>query len=435
MTERDIRDAVARGQGRAIQYLRSHSDQANFDLVFDLCIRNQEFDRYFEDRIDYMWRLALTLPRPFELVAPLGERLFAARVGRDRMQIREILARFRAAGSTDAREQLVTDFHRFRLKERPCADAVSLLGYEGLELVVVHASRLKGREVRRAYDDAVRAFGQARVDRLFRQIASTNAEVQRSLNGEKAVHAPSADATTSDEWLKQLRSGERVSPRFFRLATDADWAAVATIAMLTDEEAVLRSAWELFRNRRTRRSPSWIRDRPWPLDPAAALERALADPCARRRRLRLLLLSRTRYGPLRDWSLDQISNPRSLRENEVAFDLLEVNALRRDRPALARALRGLKRQRDAFHAAGISVLHLRVRPSTELLHVIYEFGYCDFCRNRAIEALAKRQAVTLVQIEECLDDSSSDTRQWANRTIVRRRKDSGGALTQLSTHS
>lgn len=410
MTDADIRTAVARGQGRAILFLRSAPDQAYFDLVLDLCKRDQAFDRLFENRIDYMWRLANTLPVPADLVKPLGDRLLQAKDRRDRMQVRWVLGRFREAGSEEARQILLRDFKRFRLTERPYTDAVELLGFEGLELLIGQADRLEDRELQRTYEEAVEQFGKRRSDRAFRKLARTDIRAARLLSGTQAERPrkPRKPMKTAAECIQQLRDGGGWSGEFERVANESDWIEVAQIATATTDDAVLRGAGRIFARH------------PWPLDVETTLRHALAEPDELIRHKRLHMLQATKSELIREWALAQLSNQRLARENSVAFDLLELNAWPEDRELIASGLRHLIRDKDTFHRAGLAVLNLTVRPTAELCQLIYEYGYCDECRNYVIRELVKRRAITIELLRECVEDSCEDTQKWARDTLRRR---------------
>ena len=213
---------------------------------------------------------------------------------------------------------------------------------------------------------------------------------------------------TAAECIQQLRESGRMPAEFIRVAVEDDWAEVARIAISTTDDAVLRGAARVFRYHS------------WPLDVETALLQALAEPDEHRRHRRLFMLHATKAGLLREWALTQLSNRRSTRENSVAFDLLRLNARPRDRELIATGLRHLIREKETFHSAGISVLNLRVRPTAELCQLIYEYGYCDLCRNSAIRELTKRRAITDAQLRECVEDSDRDTRKWARETLRRR---------------
>ena len=378
--------------------------------MLDLCRQDQAFDRLFEDRIDYMWRIANTLPFPADLVAPLGERLFQAKNRRDRMQVRWILGRFREAGNQAARKILLRDFYRFRLKERPYRDAPDLLGFEGFELLVARSHRLEDWELRSMYEESVKQFGKRRADRTLRKLAMADARAARIVSGtvEERPKRDREPMKTAAECILQLREEGRLPPEFIRVAKESDWIEVAQIATATTDDAVLRGVGRFFMHH------------PWPLDVESALRRAIVEPDEHRRRRRMLMLQATKSGLLREWALTQLSNRRSIRENSAAFDLLELNARPGDRGLIARGLLHLIRDKEAFHRAGIGVLNLAVRPSAELCHIIYEYGHCDLCRNSAIRELVKRRAISEEQLRECVEDSEELTRKWARRSLRRR---------------
>ena len=135
------------------------------------------------------------------------------------------------------------------------------------------------------------------------------------------------------------------------------------------------------------------------------------------------MLSGTRNAVLRDWALEQL-RARNKDDYMSAFEFLAINAVASDRPLLAKALYDIRRYDVWFDYCAMEVRHLECRPSVELLQIIYEYGRCAFCRSFVVKELAKRRALTLGQIEECVEDADEDTRKFAVRSMRSRRKQS-----------
>lgn len=351
-----------------------------------------------------MCRLFDTLQFRDHLVQRLGEALFRSRSRRDRNQIRAILAHLHANGKPGAREILLRDLARTRLKDGHIERPYELLGVEGLEYMVQHQGRYKDFDLWMGYRQGIRLFGKRQTVKAFSKLPTPRREQVISwTNG----YNPPVYPTTAKGWINRFESGEDIVPsRFEKVASADDWKTVARMILETSDEKMLRRGSRL------------MRDRAWPLDPEDALQNALREKGARSRSLKLQMLGSTKSAALRSWALSQISQGPENADFDIAFSVLAASATRGDGRLLTKRFAEIASDRERFHILTIGAFRLRNALTTEMLQLIYERVYCELCRGKAVRLLAKRGRLTKEQLEECAEDSDELTRKWARRRLA-----------------
>jgi len=406
LTDAEIRRAVARGQGRAILFLRDRADSSYFDLILELCSRVQSIEPYTDGRTDYLCRLAETLPAPGLLVQPLGELLLRTRSKWLRAQIRRILGHARTEWNPDALGFLLRDFDRLRPSNIAFYSIVDLAGLEGLRHVARNAHRFEQCLLQAVFEDAVEAFGRRATLRLIRQEVKQNPGAQRlTLRVEREYVRP--PKTTAAGYFHRLREGKSIYGFKF-VASGADWAALARVSVETRDAKVARQAARA------------LSERPWPLELEAAVDAALAEGDLNVRRWKLVALKSSPHPRLRAWALEQLAKPGGGDDVYSAFRLLEGCARPSDMPAIAAGLRRLARWPGRFESAQVPLRSFRCRISTEVLRMAFDHGPCPVCRYWVVMQLVRSRALTTVELEELTEDADEDTRALARRILHRR---------------
>ena len=83
-----------------------------------------------------------------------------------------------------------------------------------------------------------------------------------------------------------------------------------------------------------------------------------------------------------------------------------------------KAIPVLHRGKINWHSVYMELLHVfenknMVSPPKETLYYMYEHGQCAFCREHIVRELSRRRMLTDGLLKECLYDSNSDIRKFA----------------------
>ena len=161
---------------------------------------------------------------------------------------------------------------------------------------------------------------------------------------------------------------------------------------------------------------------PYPHDPQPILEDTQSDYEALQTAA-WRALAPIRHPAVREFALN---NARSGIRTSENFALLTTNYLPQDGDLLESLLWELIAQRDwdAVHAAGMDIFRAFYEDSgiphpKHLLPILYEYTPCSYCRESALEYLAKHRMLTKEILEECLFDSNEDIRLFAKKRLKR----------------
>lgn len=92
-----------------------------------------------------------------------------------------------------------------------------------------------------------------------------------------------------------------------------------------------------------------------------------------------------------------------------------------------KAIPVLHRGKINWHSVYMELLHVfenknMVSPPKETLYYMYEHGQCAFCREHIVRELSRRRMLTDELLKECLYDSNSDIRKFAEGKWKKRRR-------------
>lgn len=123
------------------------------------------------------------------------------------------------------------------------------------------------------------------------------------------------------------------------------------------------------------------------------------------------ILSHATHPELRELGLELLE-----RNVDAAVDLLDLNAMAEDVPALRKAVLEAKvDHEDIVHSIGMSLKSIarRIPEAEPLVAWIYENTPCSFCRGDAFGQLLEANLATTAMIQECLFDCDPGTRERA----------------------
>lgn len=423
MTKKEFKEAMLRGHGRCILAVRQEPEKFR-DLVLWACQRNIAYDAQSEGtRAWYVYTMVKAYPDPEVFIHAVAESLqkYRSNSSWDLLHLSELLMFFAMDGYEAARlaveekyQQLLVNMHQRRRRPSGLFHALSDLEQLGLVLSVDSSSFLRiagdfGRlyQKKKYMEDGDFPWFFAskaehykksllRAARKDTDIACFIAREQAYLEAQKN-ESPSMPLTGSrlSRWLATKADPETINhyARIYREQDDPILRAQALIAFSHcrspgDPQLIIEDAQSTYE----------------PLQQAAwnALEHI-------------------RHPMVRHFALDNVFNQNRTLET---FSLLITNYQPKDINLLQQLLLAIihRKDPDEIHWAGMDVFRAFYKNSgiphpKDLLPLLYEFDPCSYCRQTALQYLAKHRILTREMLNECLYDSNDDIRRMAERKL------------------
>ncbi len=372
--------AIARGQGRAVLFLREYGGDEYLDLIVKACTTLPLWDTQTVGAGDYHWRLAQTLSNPDVLVPLIAKA--CRKAPHNRYNFRARLGGFVAGGNVAAK-QAMWDLVKHTKDEYFRWEASDYFGFEGIEwLIRTQSHNLSDNDAGWKFYWLCDDFGRKPVEQLVRKMARRSSRAQRFLDlGLKRFAAEPKPVKTKDSAKSFAEAVELGRPydASTKSASEEQWKELAERFLVAKEEKELRKLWK------------FLRRHGWPLDVQAALDAALTEKDDRIRFYRFGVLKATVHPLLREWALLNLTSKAS----DAAWDFMRVNARREDWRAAEPAVEALKFRPYEFHSSELGILHIvdedQIPISTSLFHKLWEYSACPLCRNTTFRHLKKRE--------------------------------------------
>lgn len=448
MTKKDFKKYMMRGLGRCNNVLQGSDNIEKYkDVVLWGCLHDLSFDTQCEGtRADYVYRLTKYFDdeeyflsptiKAFEKISFDSNWLF--------YHYADLLQRFAEDGSERAKDSLHKkyDFLLSKLlrkrkfiqgtfdREREFYEAtcLTLISLEGIDAVVKIAKDMgylyiKNSHYREAgfywyYSAIDRRFGEKRIEALLKR-KSKECENTRSFyeNYKKSkeeyksikpmpTHTPIAEDIKNEvEFQGSLSPASRV--HFSRYAEDEERLKLAEM-VIAEPNSDLKAELLL---------PFLACRKGFPLSHQIIIE-----------------YSKSSNETLQNIALCVLTNCKSKNVLEYAFELLEkekhvsqalemmlCNYVPEIKDILLARLYELKidyKEESHWHSIILKIFRVQeegVKLPKEFFFYIYEASLCSCCREYAINALAKRRALTKDILEECRFDSNDEISKYANR--------------------
>ncbi|MEO7716636.1 MAG: hypothetical protein ABIY70_10560 [Capsulimonas sp.] len=419
----DFELALRRGLGRAVLWLQSGAVTEDRELILTACRENWAFDVQTEDnRALYMADVVLATFEPEFYTRGVIESLFANRDEHSFGQMYDLVGRFAATGSAEARGALYSAFERLA-PSRDYYFANVLMQVDGLDGYLYAVQNWLGKPVKEDKDrdeldpvfllnDAEERFGAAEVDAFLMVAAQNNPAIipyhiavreKRAVWRARNESRPARPAPTYNELRAMLAHRQFRLPQFLAhrgLRMDDETANRLAADLLTETNpAVLVPLLALFGEYKFPLSPDRLFELAQDSNPAVASAAAFALAPVEDARVRALGLS-IMSGDDAPW---------------MGARLLVYNFQPGDCEPMLRLLERLD-DPDSVHFFGYRIRDVFEQNTTPefrpILILLYEKIMSTLGRNRAVKCLAKLGPLPEYVLHEAPYDASSSTREF-----------------------
>jgi hypothetical protein len=424
-----FRDALQKGLGRAVLYVKEHGAEKVQDDILHACLRNLSYDPQIEGhRVRYLFSLIDLTKNDLFYCQRILEALPNVTNNWDEYQLITLLRGFAQRGDEAARKALYAKFEEQQIGDPWSASEqiIELDGLEGLLYVVETLGARLLREpdftedsymIRQAYEQ----FGEETVTAALLERAESSDNVRAYLdkvvnNQEIAIRPFSRQRLelTLANILSQIETGAERFGRYYYLrvghdAREEDIEPLFTgLLSETRTDQLLRYLW-LFTKRAVPRLDKRLFE--LALSEAEDLQRAaigvianIQDPSVHDFALRLL--EEQPHSAYRD-----------------AIELFAKNYQAGDHKFIE-SLLDSRSDPDAIHGLGLDLINLaEEQPYQELKNCVlwvYEHTPCAHCRSEVVRILIKRNWASEVLLLECLWDVFDETRDLAEAALSKK---------------
>ena len=431
MTKNEFKEAMLRGHGRCIMAVRQEPEKFR-DLVLWACQRNIAYDAQSEGtRSWYVYRMVKVYSDREAFIHAAAEALrkYRSNSGWDLLHLSEFLMFFAMDGYAAARQaveekyrELLDKMHQRKRRPNGLFHELSDLEQLGLVLCLDRNSflRIAGdfgrlyREKKYMEDGDFPWFFASKAERYQKTMLRA---AQKDENIACLIQREQADIDARRKlWAQQMEmptenlTGARLSRWLARKADQETVERYALIYQAQTDPQLRAQALEAFSRC------------PYPGDPQPIIEDTRAS-CAHLQQAAWNALENVRHTAVRRFALGNAAIGNRTLEN---FALLVTNYRPQDGKLLETLLRKWIDAKDweGLHSAGMEVYRAFFKDSgiphpKHLLPLLYEFNPCSYCRQTALEYLARHRMLTTQMLEECLYDSNDEIRQMAERKLNR----------------
>ena len=428
----EFADALRKGQGRVMLYVREYGLEGVTDLLLEACIHNQVYDQQLESgRGKWLFAMFRNTPQFSEIRDAILQAIEIEADAKNLFQLCQLAGAIATLGDAPMHQALGRVV--FRDAGDPASDEtlgveewLDLEGVRGmLELARIYGRQLlrdperfvviellvneRHPEFRQALSEAakddpeIKAYYAAALERekeLFNR-EPIDLETDRQARHERARREyPLERILTNARAHKGKYPGRYMD--FGRHATPEELETVFTQLLREPDPAVqMRLLWVFRRAILPRLDPqifAWANGEDEGLRSAAiaALAR-ISDPQGHR-------LAR-----------EKVETGQLLGADQEALNLFLINYEGQDAGLIARGLAGIHPNAEEAHRLGYSAMELAEKvPGQELAEAVvwvYEQTPCAFCRYKAVKWLDQLGLLTAEQLRECPYDANDDIRK------------------------
>jgi hypothetical protein len=426
LTQDEFRDALQKGLGRTILYVKEYGAEEVQDDILHACLYNLAYDPQIEGhRVRYLFSLMDLTKNDQFYCQRILEALADVSNDWDEYQLLTLLRGFAQRGDEAAREALYAKF-----KEKQVSDYWSaseqIIELDGLEGLLYVVEKLGARLLREPdftennymIAEAYERFGEETVTAALLERAESSDNVRAYLD--KVVHnkettvRPSSRRRlelTFDNILSQIEVGSQQSRRYYyitvgRDASEEDIEPLFTgLLAETRTEQLLRYLW-LFTKRTVPRLDKRLFE--LAMSENEALQKAAIG-----------VIANIQDPSVHDFALQLLEEqPHSIYRD--AIELFVKNYQAGDYQSIEMILDN-GNDPEAIHSLGLDLINLAEKQSYQELENcllwVYEHTPCAYCRSNVVKILIERNLASEALLLECLWDAFDETRDLAEAAL------------------
>ena len=335
-------------------------------------------------------------------IEPIAEILKKATGERLQDQCTALLTKLFKEGHTQAAPPIEA-FLLSKRGRRAIDDAHKMLGRRGVALILQNHEKFDDAELENlGFWIGVR-IGERRLEDYIKRL-------ERSFPGASRLRKSDSDTGPNTRDHSWTIPGTKVpiSNASVGKLTEGDLLKLAQLALSTDSRSVLGRIRACFRRARI----------PFPIPADQVIAHAQTVENALIKHRVLLFIEDQRNPEIRDFALIALRS-RNWEEIHTSFCLLEKNATPEDIALMYEVLLESLGKDEEFHSLTVCTLNLEIRPSSEILHLIYENTHCTICRGTCVQQMGRRRLMTPALWQEISEDADPWLRRKARRALRR----------------
>ncbi|KUP25427.1 hypothetical protein [Paenibacillus sp. DMB5] len=432
-----FKEAFKRGLGSSYLMLKESNNREKYrDIVLWCCLRNTCYDTQCEGgRGSFLYQAIFLYENKDYFEEAIIRKFMQKNLDMGLFsQLCELLYLFAADGSMKAREALYEKYNALlgSLSRRNSSAVreslewlsvwlTSLDGFPAFKSIVIQFGEysLNNSEAVNMdwfYSNAKNKLGAKRVDTFLQSNAAKSDYVKAFLNSvihtvmqnERSVEPPTLEKLIEAAKEKQSRFRSRgLALRFSRTATEDELLRLAEYAVQeTDLEIKLELLWTFKKVR-------------FPLDEQFIFELTESDNEAIRD-VAFEMLQHVPSDRIHGYAIDLIKQRKELAN---ALSLLCYCYTAEDETILLEGIQSLPvtYEDGEWHGVFMDVEKLLdnrpVKMNSSLFIYMYRQTLCSYCRHKLIKRMSKRKILSQEILEECVNDSYEDTRDFAVRKL------------------
>ena len=443
MTKKQFKHSLFRGLGSAIIVLEQCLDKNQYrDIVLYACLNNTTYDMQCEgDRGLYLFH-AIELLGDMDIF----ERYIIERFKKVRHdhwlfnQLTSLLFLFAEKGSEKAQkalyekyELLLHKIEKMRNIQSICEERdmfewlsvwlTSLNGFDAFKKIISEYGRniAKGKADFFSFDwfytNAQNKFGKERIENYFKKQADKSVEVKAFYELAQIIDnriyedkpMPTLEEVIQNAYKVQdgiTYLGRGTAMRFARNASEDDLNKLAEMALSEPNLNIKAELLWAFRRTKYKFSDEILQDL------VHSENEDIRDTA-------FYIMGQISSEKMHDVALSIINDGNEI---ENGIELLCKNFKKGDEKFLFDAIKKVKvNKKSGWHGAFMAVETAfdkgRWKPQTDILKYIYENTLCSCCRWRIVELMNQHKVLTKQIVNECLFDSNSDIRAFAERKL------------------
>ncbi|MDF2535850.1 MAG: hypothetical protein K0R18_2009 [Bacillales bacterium] len=443
MTKKQFKHSLFRGLGSAIIELKQCRDKSQYrDIVLYACLHNTTYDMQIEgDRSSYLFQAIKLFDDTDLFEDSIIEKYKNIRHGVWLFnQLTSLLFLFADEGSEKARkalyekyELLLHKIEKMRKHQSICAERdmlewlsvwlTSLNGFAEFKKIIFDLGRNidKGKMDFFSFDwfyaNAQGKFGTKRIEKYLQKNAGKSAEVKAFYEAvqifDNRIYENLPIPTLEEVIQNAYKIQEGITfrnrgkaMRFARTASEDDLKILAEVALNEPNLNIKSELLWAFRKAKYKFTDE-------------ILQNLVQSENEDIRDTAFFILDQYPSERMHDLAISIINSENKL---EKGIELLCGNFKKEDERVLFDAIKRVKvNNKNSWHGAFSAIETAfakgRWKPQTDILEYVYQNTLCSWCRWRIVELMNQHKVLTTKILTECLFDSNSDIRAFAERKL------------------
>jgi hypothetical protein len=441
LTKKQFKHSLFRGLGSAIIELKQCQDKSQYrDIVLFACLHDTTYDMQIEgDRGSYLFEVIKLFDDTDLFEDSIIEKYKNIRHGVWLFdQLTSLLFSFADEGSEKSRNALYEKYdfllhkiEKMRKRQSNCVERdmfewlsvwlTSLNGFDEFKKIIFDFGRniSKGKMDFFSFDwfyaNAQGKFGKKRIEKYLQKNADKSTEVKAFYEAvqifdnriNENLPIPTLDEVIQNAYKIQdgitFRNRGKAM-RFARIANDDDLKILADVALKEPNLNIKSELLWAFRKAKYKFSDE-------------ILQNLMQSENENIRDTAFYILGQVPSDRMHDLAISIINSEKEL---ENGIELLCGNFKKEDENILFDAIKRVKvNNKNSWHGA-FSAIETAFekgswKPQTAILEYVYQNTLCSWCRLRIVELMSQHKVLTKQILTECLFDSNSDIRVFAER--------------------